>query len=81
MSTPSNEEPSYMGWSIFTTICCCLPLGIAAIYKSNQVTAANAGGDMEKARHSSRAARNFNIAGLIFGLICLIYIIQKIANS
>lgn len=31
------QPPSHLGLAIFTTICCCLPLGIIAILKSNKV--------------------------------------------
>lgn len=30
--------PSYLGWSIFNTLCCCLPIGIAAIVCSCRVS-------------------------------------------
>lgn len=32
------DVPTYMGWSIFTTMCCFWPFGIAAILSSNKVT-------------------------------------------
>ncbi|ETE57189.1 hypothetical protein L345_17098, partial [Ophiophagus hannah] len=30
----SVNEPDYLGYSIFTLLCCCLPLGIAALVYS-----------------------------------------------
>ena len=33
----SSSAPSYLAWSIFNTLCCCLPLGIAAIVCSCRV--------------------------------------------
>ena len=32
-----QKPSSYLGLAIFTTLCCCLPLGIVAILKGNQV--------------------------------------------
>lgn len=34
----SNPVNDYLGYSIFTMICCCLPLGIAALIYSIQVS-------------------------------------------
>lgn len=33
-----TKEPDYMAYSIFTMLCCCLPLGIAALIYSVQVS-------------------------------------------
>ncbi len=34
----ANPAPDYMGYSIFTMLCCCLPLGIAALVFSCSVS-------------------------------------------
>uniref|UniRef100_A0A3B3C8H6 Uncharacterized protein n=1 Tax=Oryzias melastigma TaxID=30732 RepID=A0A3B3C8H6_ORYME len=67
-----TEVPTHFGWSIFTTLCCCLPLGIAAILFSNRVKYANSAGNGVEAEDASRTARNLNIAGLILGIIFII---------
>lgn len=33
-----TNVPSHLGFSIFNTLCCCLPLGIAAIVYSCRVS-------------------------------------------
>lgn len=40
--TPINPVPDYLGYSIFTMLCCCLPLGIAALIYSINVSRSNA---------------------------------------
>ncbi|KAG5283913.1 hypothetical protein AALO_G00020930 [Alosa alosa] len=70
-----TSVPSHLGFSIFNTLCCCLPLGIAAIVYSCRVDNANAMGDGARALESSRTAKNLNIAGLIIGIILIIILI------
>ena len=37
MNTTPIKPNNYMALAIFTTICCCLPLGIVAIVKASKV--------------------------------------------
>uniref|UniRef100_A0A672YE67 Uncharacterized protein n=1 Tax=Sphaeramia orbicularis TaxID=375764 RepID=A0A672YE67_9TELE len=64
----------YLGWSVFTTICCCLPLGIAAIICSCRALDANQVGESALAEEASRKAKVLNIIGLVCGIIMLIVI-------
>uniref|UniRef100_A0A2H6NJC1 Proline-rich transmembrane protein 1 n=1 Tax=Micrurus carvalhoi TaxID=3147026 RepID=A0A2H6NJC1_9SAUR len=71
-----TKEPDYMAYSIFTMLCCCLPLGIAALIYSVQTQEANRTGNAESARRTSKLARNLAHAALAVGLGGLtIYII------
>ncbi|XP_066517614.1 dispanin subfamily A member 2b-like [Hoplias malabaricus] len=71
----ASNAPTYLGWSIFNTLCCCLPLGIAAIVFSCRADTANTVGDGSRAHEHSRTARNLNIAALVIGIIFIIIII------
>ncbi|XP_017265391.1 proline-rich transmembrane protein 1-like [Kryptolebias marmoratus] len=66
---PVND---YLGYSIFTLLCCCLPLGIAALIHSISVRDANARGDRTAAEQNSRTARILNHVALAFGLLAFI---------
>ncbi|KAJ7305015.1 hypothetical protein JRQ81_010779 [Phrynocephalus forsythii] len=74
MPSSQGDVPSYLGLSIFTMLCCCLPLGIAAVIYSSQVDNANSSGDINKASQASRTARTLNIVGIVLGVIMLIII-------
>ncbi|KAK5868629.1 hypothetical protein PBY51_009626 [Eleginops maclovinus] len=67
--------PTYLGWSIFNTICCCLPLGIAAIICSCKAQNANAVGESTEAASASKTAKTLNVIGLVVGIILIIIII------
>ncbi|KAK9394540.1 synapse differentiation-inducing protein 1-like [Crotalus adamanteus] len=70
------KEPDYMAYSIFTMLCCCLPLGIAALIYSIQTQEANRTGNAESARRNSKLSRNLSHAALGVGLGSLtLYII------
>uniref|UniRef100_A0A672HDW3 Uncharacterized protein n=1 Tax=Salarias fasciatus TaxID=181472 RepID=A0A672HDW3_SALFA len=64
--------PSHLGWSIFTTLCCCLPLGIAAIVCSCRV-----GNHFQASTtaDASRTAKILNVVGLVCGIIFMIIFI------
>ena len=54
--------------SIFTTLCCCLPLGIAGIYYAAQVDTKFSCGDYSGAAESSANAKKMCLIGLCVGL-------------
>ncbi|CAG12869.1 unnamed protein product [Tetraodon nigroviridis] len=76
LSTPAND---YLCYSIFTLICCCMPLGIAALIYSIQTRDANQTGDLQAAQRNSRTARTLNHVALGIGLGSLILVIIYVA--
>ncbi|CAM2107755.1 unnamed protein product [Caretta caretta] len=75
METAQRNVPTYLALSIFNLLCCCLPLGIAALIFSLRVENATGTGDMERASQASRTARMLNIIGIVVGVIFLIIVI------
>lgn len=69
MDTVKPSE-SYIFWSVFTTIYCVF-LGLVALIFSIKVKHYNKEGLFQKAYSASKLARNFNIAGLFFGVVYL----------
>jgi len=76
-----SVAPSYLGWSIFNTLCCCLPLGIAAIVCSCRAQNANAVGESAIAADASRTAKILNVMGLVCGIILIIIFIALKATN
>lgn len=68
----ANPVNDYLCYSIFTMLCCCLPLGIAALIYSISAREANHAGDQMGAERSSRTARTLNHVALGLGLGVLI---------
>lgn len=61
--------PTYMVWAIISTICCCLPAGIVAIFFSSQVSTRYYSRDYEGARRASERAEIWIIAAIVAGVI------------
>ncbi|XP_056619058.1 synapse differentiation-inducing gene protein 1-like [Triplophysa dalaica] len=72
----TNPPPDYLVYSVFTLLCCCLPLGLAALVYSIYTREAVISGNRQLAESMSRTARMLNSIALGIGLTCLIvYII------
>ncbi|XP_034729061.1 proline-rich transmembrane protein 1-like [Etheostoma cragini] len=67
-----NPVNDYLCYSIFTMLCCCFPLGIAALIYSISARESNHIGDQLGAERSSRMARTLNHVGLGLGIGVLI---------
>ncbi|XP_033014070.1 transmembrane protein 91-like [Lacerta agilis] len=73
---PPANEPDYLAYSICTMLCCCLPLGIAALVYSIKTQEGNLNGDVIVAKRNSRMARILNHTALGVGCFCVVmYII------
>jgi hypothetical protein len=66
------EIPTYLPHAILVTLCCCLPVGIPAIYYSAQVTRKLDAGDVEGAREASHRARTWFWIAFALGAIVVI---------
>ncbi|KAF3691631.1 Proline-rich transmembrane protein 1 Dispanin subfamily D member 1 [Channa argus] len=76
LAQPLND---YLGYSIFTMLCCCLPLGIAALVYSIFTREANRSGDQLEAERSSRMARTLNHVALGIGIgFIILYIVYAV---
>ena len=64
MAKPSN----YLILAIFTTLCCCLPLGIIAIIKASSVDSLWHHGRYQEARKAADAAASYCTGGIIIGI-------------
>ncbi|XP_039662736.1 synapse differentiation-inducing gene protein 1-like [Perca fluviatilis] len=74
-----NPVNDYLCYSIFTMLCCCFPLGIAALIYSISARESNHIGDQLGAERSSRMARTLNHVGLGLGIGMLILTIVYVA--
>ena len=62
------QIPSYLGWAILTTICCCLFTGIVSIVYAAQVNGKVARGDLAGAQQSSNNAKTWAWVSVVLGI-------------
>lgn len=73
---------NYMALAIFTTICCCLPLGIVAIVKASKVNEYFALRQYELAQKAADEAKKWSFIGVGLGLVCqIIYLVAYGASA
>ncbi|KAA0702739.1 Synapse differentiation-inducing gene protein 1-like [Triplophysa tibetana] len=77
----ANPVQDYLGYSIFTMLCCCFPLGIAALIFSIFTRNANTSGQQQEAEKNSRTARILNFTALGIGIVFIVVYIIIIATS
>lgn len=61
--------PTYIGWSIFLTICCCSPVSLAGLIASICVSTYYNGGNLDKARKASEVAAWLVMIAFALGMI------------
>ncbi|XP_026083987.1 synapse differentiation-inducing gene protein 1-like [Carassius auratus] len=66
--------PDYLGYSIFTFLFCCFPLGIAALVFSSSTRDAIYSGQQELAKRNSKMALMLNNINLGIGLVTFVII-------
>ncbi|XP_052475400.1 synapse differentiation-inducing gene protein 1-like [Carassius gibelio] len=71
----ANPLPDYLGYSVFTMLCCCFPLGIAALVFSCSTRNANFSGQRELAEKNSKTTLILNHAALGVGLVFIVLLI------
>ncbi|MDR3183758.1 MAG: CD225/dispanin family protein [Planctomycetaceae bacterium] len=86
-SPPNTSSPQqapnttgYLIWSIITTLCCCIPLGIVGIIFSVQASTSVKNGRFDEATAQCKTAFWCNLIGMIVGFIsCIIGIVVQLA--
>lgn len=69
---------SYLFLSIFTLVCCCIPLGMIATVLSCQVGLYAQRGEVKKARYVSEKAKHIATIGILIGTFtALYYFVQR----
>ena len=84
VSGPPVVIPNYLWQAIVCTVCCCLPLGIAAIVYAAQVNGKLAAGDYHGALATSNTARTWCwvafACGVVWWVLTLLWFFAVVAR-
>lgn len=61
--------PSYLVWSIISTVLCCLPTGIYAIILSSKANTLASMGQIDEAKKFSNQAKKWVLISVVVGII------------
>ena len=76
MGNLTQKPENNLVWAILSTLFCCLPLGIAAIYYASKVDGLWQNGDYEAAKEAADNAQKYSLWGAILGgAFVVIYIL------
>ncbi len=65
-----GQKPNnYLVWSILSTVCCCIPVGVFAIVNAAKVDGAWGRGDVAAAMKFSADAKKFSIIAAALGAV------------
>ncbi len=67
--TPNACPDNNMGLAIFTTICCCLPLGIFAIIRASKVETYWLMKQYDMATKAAEEAKKYSLIGIVVGVV------------
>ena len=77
--SPTTPPKNWMVEAVLVTLCCCQPLGIVALIKSNDVNVKYKQGDYAGAEKAAADAKKFVMLGFFIGLpIIIIYIALQV---
>lgn len=67
INTTNQKPENYLIWAILSTLFCCLPLGIVAVVKANQVDSLWLGQRYDEALAASNEAKKWTMISAISG--------------
>ncbi|XP_046552371.1 proline-rich transmembrane protein 1-like [Haliotis rubra] len=73
-----NDFNSHLALSVFSTACCCLPIGILAISKSQDAKLHYNRGDLELAHYASMDAKKYAYWAMAVGTIVFVVIAMAV---
>lgn len=72
--------PTYLGWSIFLTVCCCSPISLASLAASIFVSTYYNSGRLDKSRRASNIAAWLIMIAIALGFLPVIFVSALTGN-